>query len=150
MKFFLVVMIGMIFLDTLTTAPQTASAQVIQVQSTAKPLVAGSNGIVNIHLMIKEGFKIPRKPAPKIQIDSTPPFEVKGDLNLVGESQNEAPEYFKQFKVLALQVKVADTISAGKYSLKGKLAYFYCSEKDKYCSRAIENLQLPLEVLDKQ
>jgi hypothetical protein len=129
---------------------QTRSPQVLQLQCDLEPLAAGVDGLLNINLVIKEGFKIPKRPAPRIKISSPPQFEVKGDLNFLEEGKSKDPEYFNGFKPLTLHIKPASTTKPGKYSLGGEFVYFYCSEKDKYCSRTAENLQIPLEVVAKE
>jgi hypothetical protein len=97
--------------------------------------------------MIKEDFKIPKRPSPKLQINPTPEFEVKGETNFAEEGQAKDPEYFNAFKPMTLQVVAARTTAPGRYALSGKLVYFYCSDKEKYCSRAVETVQIPIEIV---
>jgi hypothetical protein len=129
---------------------QTHSPQVLQLQYDLKPLAAGVDGPLNINLVIKEGFKVPKRPAPRIKISPSSEFEIKGDLIFLEEGKGKDPEYFNGFKPLTLHIKPASTTKPGKYSLGGEFVYFYCSEKDKYCSRTAENLQIPLEVVAKK
>jgi hypothetical protein len=129
---------------------QTGPTGVLQLQSHSKPWAAGASGLVNINLVIKEGFKIPKRPLPKIQIDPASDFEIKGALNFVEEGQGNDPDYFNSFKPLVIQVRATDATKPGRYSLGGKFVYFYCSNKEKYCSRAIESVQIPIEILAKK
>jgi hypothetical protein len=129
---------------------QTRSPQVLLLQYDLNPLAAGVDGLLNINLVIKDGFKVPKRPAPKIKITPSSEFEVRGDLIFLEEGKGKDPEYFNGFKPLALHIKPATTTKPGKYSLGGEFVYFYCSEKDKYCSRSAENLQIPLEVVAKK
>jgi hypothetical protein len=58
-------------------------------------------------------------------------------------------DYFGGFNPLELRIAPAKATQAGKYSLEAKLTYFYCSEQDKYCSRSVETLAIPIEVSKK-
>jgi len=140
----------LILVMTVVVFPQTGATGVLQLQPHSKPWPAGASGMVNISLVIKEGFKIPKRPLPRIQIDSAPDFEIKGELNFIEEERGKDPEYFNSFKPLVIQVKAADSTKPGRYSLGGKFVYFYCSDKDKYCSRAVESVQIPVEILAKK
>jgi len=141
---------GVIFLVATAVSAQTGPAHILQLQTHSKPWAAGASGLVNMNLVIKDGFKIPKRPLPKIQIDSAPNFEIKGELNFIEEGRGNDPEYFNSFKPLALQVRAADSAKPGRYSLGGKFVYFYCSDKEKYCSRAVENVEIPIEILAKK
>jgi hypothetical protein len=126
---------------------QARSPQVLQLQYESKPLAAGVDGLLNINLVKKDGFKVPKRPAPRIKLSPSSQFEIKGDLNFLEEGKGEDPEYFNGFKPLTVHIKPASTTKPGKYSLGAEFVYFYCSEKDKYCSRTTETLQIPLEVV---
>jgi len=129
---------------------QTRSPQVLQLQYELKPLAAGVDGLLNISLVKKDGFKVPKRPAPRIKISPSSEFEIKGDLIFLEEGKGKDPEYANGFKPLTLHIKPAITTKPGKYSLGAEFVYFYCSEKDKYCSRTTETLQIPLEVVAKE
>ncbi len=129
---------------------QVGATEVLQVQSNSKPVPAGVRGSVEMHFVIKQGFKIPKKPAPKMHIIPRPEFEVKGDLSFAEEGPAKDTEYFSKIKSLNLHFTPASGTGPGKYRLDGKLVYFYCSEEDKYCSRAVESIQIPIEVVAKK
>jgi hypothetical protein len=146
-RLFSITSICLTFLIGTALDGQPRSPQVLLLQYDLKPLAAGVDGLLNINLVIKEGFKVPKRPAPKIKISPSSEFEITGALMFLEEGKNKDPEYFNGFKPLTLHIKPASTTKPGKYSLGGELIYFYCSEKDKYCSRSAENLQIPLEVV---
>jgi hypothetical protein len=125
---------------------QSGPGGVLQLQTSSKPWPSGSSGTVNIKLVIKEGFKIPKRPSPKLQVLSTPDFEVKGETSLIEEGQGKDPEYFNAFKPISVQVRTAQKKEPGRYSLDGKFIYFYCSDREKYCSRSVETVQIPIEI----
>jgi len=126
---------------------QTGGAGALQLQTNSKPWPANSSGVVNINITIKDGFKIPKRPSPKLQIDPTGTFEVTGDTSFTEEGQGKDPEYFHAFKPLSLQLAAAKTTQPGRYTLSGKFTYFYCSESEKYCSRSVEKISIPIELV---
>lgn len=101
-----------------------------------------------MELAVKEGFKVAKRPAPKLQVSPTALFDVAVGGFTESLAGKEA-DYFGGFKPLELKIVPAKTTQAGKYSLAGKLTYFYCSEQDKYCSRSVESLAIPVEVSKK-
>ena len=125
---------------------QSLPTGILQLQTRSKPWPANSSGTVNINVVIKEGFKIPKRPSPKLQITPAPEFEVKGETNFVEEGQGKDPEYFNAFRPISLQVRTTQAKEPGQYSLSGKFVYFYCAEKEKYCSRSVETVQIPIEI----
>jgi hypothetical protein len=129
------------------TGAQNERAGILELQTSSKPWPANSSGVVNLSAIIREGFKIPKRPSPKIQIDPTPRFEVRGEVSFTEEGQGKDPEYFNAFKPMSLQVLANKTTQPGRYSLTGKFVYFYCSERDKYCSRAVESVSIPIEIV---
>lgn len=149
-RLFSITCIWLAFLTGPAVYGQTRSPQVLQLQYELKPLVAGVDGVLNINMAIREGFKVPKRPQPRIKISPSSEFEIKGDLIFLEEGKGKDPEYFNGFKPLTLHIKPSSATKPGKYSLGGEILYFYCSEKDKYCSRNTENLQIPLEVIAKK
>jgi hypothetical protein len=99
-------------------------------------------------LEVKEGFKVAKRPAPKLQLNPNTQFEV-----VVGSFDESVAakdaDYFGGFRPLELKITPAKTTEPGKYALDAKLTYFYCSEREKYCSRSVEALAIPVEVAKK-
>ncbi len=69
-------------------------------------------------------------------------------MRLLEEGTGKDPEYFEAVRPLSLQLISSRSAQRGQYLLEGKFTYFYCSEKDKYCSRSVESLRIPIEVTD--
>ena len=126
---------------------QAGGAGALQLQTNSRPWPANSSGVVNINVTIKEGFKIPKRPSPRLQIDPAGAFEVTGDTSFMEEGQGKDPEYFHAFKPMSLQLAAAKTTQPGRYTLSGKFTYFYCSESEKYCSRSVEKVSIPIELM---
>ena len=90
-------------------------------------LPSGVEGKLHVELAVKDGFKVAKRPAPKLQINPTTQFDVVvGGFNESIASKDA--DYFGGFKPLELRIAPAKTTPAGKYSLDAKLTYFYCSE----------------------
>jgi hypothetical protein len=133
---------------TLFVAGQTGPAGILQPRYLQHALPSGVEGKVHVELAVKDGFKVAKRPAPKLQINPTTQFDVV--VGAFNESiASKDADYFGGFKPLELRIVPAKTTPAGKYSLDAKLTYFYCSERDKYCSRSIESLAIPVEVAKK-
>ena len=126
---------------------QGPAAGVLQFQFSSRRMVAGDESSVRVGFTIKEGFKVSKRPSPKFQLNPSPEFEVKIPAGFSDIKESGDTEYFSGLKPLELRVIPAKATKAGKYAIEVKLTYFYCSEKDKYCSRSVENLKIPIEVI---
>jgi hypothetical protein len=130
---------------TLVLNGQTNPAKILELRYSRQPIAAGVEGRLQIDLGVKEGYKVAKRPAPKLQVSPTTQFSIA--VGGFSESvANRDAEYFGGFKPLELKILPAKMTEAGKYSLEGKLTYFYCSERDKYCSRSVETVTIPIEV----
>ena len=131
---------------TCTLWSQSEPVRAVLLQVDSKPVAVGFSTTVTIHLNIKEGFKVPKRPASKMQVDAIPEIKVQGATNLIEDGAGDDPEYYAAFKPVVLQVSPSKNARAGQYHLEGKFTYFFCSEKDKFCSRWVENFRIPIEV----
>jgi uncharacterized protein (DUF58 family) len=130
----------------LTVSAQLAPANVLEHRLSSSPVAAGKEGRVRMDLSVKEGFKVAKRPAPKLQLNSTPSFGLTLSTGFVESAPGKDPDYFGGFGPVELKVIPAKATKAGRYELEAKLTYFYCAEQEKYCSRSIENLTIPIEV----
>ena len=127
---------------------QTGPSGILQPRYSQQAIASGTRGALLIELQVKEGFKVAKRPAPKLQLNPSAQFEVVVGGFSESVSAKDA-DYFGGFRPLELKIVPAKTTEAGKYALEGKLTYFYCSEKEKYCSRSVEALAIPVEVAKK-
>lgn len=125
---------------------QSRAVRILEAKAGSRSLVAGAPGVVPVDLVVKLGFKVAKRPVPKLQLNAVPSFEV-GVGGFVESIPAKDPDYFGAFKPLELRIVPTRTTKPGKYSLEGKLTYFYCSEQDKYCSRSVEPVLIPVEVV---
>ena len=124
---------------------QTNPAKILEPRYSRQPIAAGAEGRLQIGLIVREGFKVAKRPAPKLQLSPNTQFSVAvGGFSESAASKDA--DYFGGFKPLELKILPAKMTEPGKYSLEGKLTYFYCSERDKYCSRSVETVTIPIEV----
>ena len=131
-------------------ADKAESAPIIALQFVSSNVVAGGSGNLSIRFKISNGFKIPKQPSPKIQLNSSTDLEIRGDLGLQEEGTGRDPEYFNGLKPLSVELVSSANVQRGQHWLEGKFTYFFCSDKDKYCSRSVENLRIPIEVTDRE
>jgi hypothetical protein len=129
------------------SSPATASS-VIRLQFNSNPIGAGDTGTLTVHFRVAEGFKVPKRPTSRFQLNSSAEVEIKGDFTLMEEGKGKDSEYFNALKPLSIQLSPSRTARRGQHLLEGKFTYFYCSEKEKFCSRSVETLQIPVEVID--
>ncbi|MEW5979236.1 MAG: hypothetical protein AB1898_25870 [Acidobacteriota bacterium] len=125
---------------------QQGPANVLKIRPEANPIVRGKPSVVTLAFEIKPGFKIAKRPSPKLQLTAPEGMEVRGSLGLDEGGHPKDPEYFGAIKPLSLQVSAGTEVSPGQQKLSGKFVYFYCSEAEKYCSRSVEEVVVPLEV----
>jgi hypothetical protein len=140
--------LAMIVSLTLLVDGQTGPAGILQPRYVQQALPSGVEGKLQVELAVKDGFKVAKRPAPKLQINPTTQFDVAVGAFTESVASKDA-DYFGGFKPLELRITPAKTAPAGKYSVDAKLTYFYCSERDKYCSRSVEALAIPVEVAKK-
>ena len=132
----------------LSMSGQTGLSGILQTRYSQQTVVSGVEGKLRIELAVKEGFKVAKRPAPILLIKPATQFEVVvGGFSESVSSKDS--DYFGGFKPLELRIAPAKTAQAGRYSLEAKLTYFYCSEQEKYCSRSVETLAIPVEVAKK-
>jgi hypothetical protein len=129
---------------------EIAPGNVIESRTRSQPLVPGVEGTVRIGLSVKKGFKVAKRPSPKIDLGTNPSFETAVAVGFAENAPGKDSDYFGGFKEIELRVLPNRNTKAGNYSLEAKLTYFYCSEEDKYCSRSVETLPIPLEVVAKK
>ncbi len=91
-------------------------------------------------------------PLEGIHVNTTPNIELKLEKNSLFEIVGK-PKYSKTDKdYLDISKPVIFTLSAkkelpaGKSVLKGKLNYYYCSDKDGWCNRFTQPVEMTIEI----
>jgi hypothetical protein len=140
----------LVFITSVHLSSQTGRANVLETRTTPARVVAGVENRIQVGLAVKEGFKVAKRPAPKLQMMANELFEVTVTDGFGESAPGKDPEYFGKFNPIGLKVRSAKATKAGNYSLEGKVTYFYCSEQEKYCSRSVDPLTIPVEVVGKR
>ena len=143
-----VVCLALVMSTPLLLSGQTGPPGILRPRYSQQSVAPGAEGKLHLELVVKEGFKVAKRPAPKLQVNPNGQFDVV--VGAFSESvAGKDADYFGSFKPLVLKIAPVKTTPVGKHSLEAKLTYFYCSEVDKYCSRSVEALTIPVEVAKK-
>jgi hypothetical protein len=108
-----------------------------------------SNKHVKVELKLPENISLSNEniisffldPIDGIHINTTPLFEIvlekKSQFEISGKPRFTKDEngYLDFDKSIDFTIKVKNGMKAGKQNLKGKLNYFYCSDKEGWCNR---------------
>jgi len=90
-----------------------------------------------------DGIHVNTNPQFELKLEKNSPFEVIGKTRF----QKNEKEYLDIKKPVEFSLKAKSGTKAGKQSLKGKLNYFYCSDKDGWCNRFSQAIDLSIEVI---
>jgi hypothetical protein len=129
---------------------QTGASNVLETRSSTARVAVGIEEKVQVTVSVKEGFKVAKRPAPKLQISQNSLFTVTVISAFTESVPGKDADYFGGLNPLELKLVPERTTKPGKYSVEGKVTYFYCAERDKHCSRSVENLKFPVEVIEKK
>lgn len=105
-----------------------------------------------IALAKPEGIKFFFTPVEGIHINTEPMFELKLDkdshFEVAGESRyaKNEKEYLNIKKPIEFSIKPKEGTKPGTYQLKAKLYYFYCSDKEGWCNRFSQPVELTITV----
>ena len=99
-------------------------------------------------MSVKKGYKLAKRPGPKIEMTSVPGLEIVSISPFTERTPSEEPDYFGRLNPIGIKIAAAETTKAGNYSFEGKVTYFFCSEREMYCSRSVEPLRIPVEVVE--
>lgn len=97
-------------------------------------------------------FLISFKPKKGIHITTDPPFEFTFDtlkqFFSAGKAEfaKDKKEYLKTQQSVKQDFSIAKRTPPGSYNVKGTLVYYYCSDKEGWCSRFRQPVELTLTV----
>jgi hypothetical protein len=89
------------------------------------------------------GIHINTNPLFELKLEKNSPFEVVGKARF----QKNEKEYLDHKKPLEFSIKPKKGTKAGDQKLKGKLNYFYCSDKEGWCNRFSQTIDLTINVI---
>lgn len=113
----------------------------VEVQSQSTIALAKPAGIKFFFDPI-DGIHINTEPMFELKLDKDSPFEVTGEPRY---SKNEKG-YLEIKKPIEFSLKTKDGVKPGKYQLKAKFFYFYCSDKEGWCNRFSQPVDLTITV----
>lgn len=115
----------------------------VQVNYLIKPteLKPGGEAKLIINFQPTQGILINLKPPIKIEIDNK--IAVLKNVDL---PKSKSGEYLDHNKPITQTIKLNRGLKPGKVTIKGNLTYFYCSEKEGWCTKAKQPIELNIIV----
>ncbi|MDP1677159.1 MAG: hypothetical protein Q8L88_09850 [Bacteroidota bacterium] len=114
----------------------------LELQQPRKISIAKSGDIAFFFEPI-EGIHVNTNPQFELKLEKNSPFEIVGKARF----QKNEKEYLDIKKPLEFSIKAKNGTKTGKQNLKGKLNYFYCSDKDGWCNRFSQKIDVTIEVI---
>ncbi|RCK74579.1 MAG: hypothetical protein IGBAC_1527 [Ignavibacteriae bacterium] len=115
----------------------------VQVSYFIKPDILKPNSEAKLYLNFfpKAGIHINIDPPIELQLDNKIATLKKLEL-----SKSKNSEYLDHNKPIVQSIKLNKNLKPGKIKLTGNLTYFYCSEKDGWCSKAEQSIELNITI----
>ena len=108
-----------------------------------KTLKVGETGTLLISLTPQKGFHITFEPSPSVQFATSDVVASTGKLGII---KMERDEYLDLSKPLKQPFTLSKKSKSGFAAIKGTLTYFYCSEKDRWCSKFKQPFELQITI----
>jgi hypothetical protein len=100
------------------------------------------NGVIKLFLSPTDGIHINTEPMFELKLEKDSHFELAGEPRF---TKNEK-EYLDTNKPVEFTIKVKNGVQPGKHLLKAKFYYFYCSDKEGWCNRFTQPIDLTITV----
>ena len=107
-----------------------------------KTVLLSKSSKIEFFLTPTEGIHINTSPMVEFRLEKNSSFEIVGNPAF----QSNENGYLETDKPIEFTVKPKSGSHVGKKSLKGKLNYFYCSDKDGWCNRFTQPIDLTIEI----
>ena len=107
-----------------------------------RPVRAGKRTEITVTFSALSDYRIDR--LLPISLKLTPAAGVtlpKTEIKASGDDAKSNDGYYVDLPILKIPLTVA---RAAKYEIPAKLTYFFCSEKDGFCSRQILDVKVPI------
>ncbi|MFZ4619069.1 MAG: hypothetical protein ACOYNS_00810 [Bacteroidota bacterium] len=139
-------MINSILVLLFMTLPAMQSPAVnehVKMELSIQTTVAKKTSVaVAFHLTPNEGIHINTTPAVEFVLAKDSPFELSGKP----QYKKTDKDYLETASPVAVTLNAKNNSLSGKAVIKGKLNYFYCSEKDGWCSRFSQPVEITVEI----
>lgn len=126
------------------TAPQSNVQNehvklVLSVQATVSEKTAAT---ISFTFTPLEGIHVNTVPNIELKLEKDSPFELVGKPKFAKTEK----DYLDITQPVIVTVKAKKNSSAGRSVIKGKLNYFYCSDKDGWCNRFSQPIEIAIEI----
>ncbi len=89
-----------------------------------------------------EGIHVNTVPNIELKLEKDSPFELVGKPKFTKTEK----DYLDVTQPVIVTLKAKKNRSAGRSVIKGKLNYFYCSDKDGWCNRFSQPIEIGIEI----
>ena len=110
----------------------------------AGPVRAGKKTEIIVSFSALSDYRIDRLLPISLKLTATAGVTLaKAEIKASGDDPKSNDGYYIDLPILKIPLTI---VRAGKYEISGKLTYFFCSEKDGFCSRQILDVKVPITV----
>lgn len=121
----------------------TANEHVTLEMNVPKNISISKQGEITFFFSPIEGIHINTIPVFELRLDKNSAFEIIGKPKF----QKNDKDYLDIAAPIEFSVKPIQRTKPGKHILKGKLNYFYCSDKEGWCNRFTQPVDVTIEVI---
>ncbi len=114
------------------------SVEVVVKQKNLKP---GSSADMLISMKPVSGIHVNLKPAIELKLDSASVVSVAGNPGIP-----KGKEYLDTSTPITQRISIPNNLKPGEISVKGMLTYYYCSDKEGWCSKFNQPFNITLNV----
>ena len=108
------------------------------------PLKAGVRGEVAVTFTALKGYAVDRTLPMTLTLTPVSGITLlKTELKASPDDPKAKDQYYVDLPVIKVAITAA---KPGKYEVPGKLAYFFCSKTDGFCSRQMLDVKMPVVV----
>ena len=106
------------------------------------PIKAGIKGEVAVTFTALKGYAVDRTLPMTLTLTPVSGITlVKTELKASPDDPKAKDQYYVDLPVIKVAITAA---KPGKYEVPGKLAYFFCSKTDGFCSRQMLDVKMPV------
>lgn len=135
-------LLGIVVLSQLQLTGTIELPQIIEPHYSGATVSAGTSGLVEVSLEVREGFVINRVPQMQLNLESVRGLTLaETELRSPTEDPKSTDSYYVDVPPFTVSVRAA---RAGNFEIPGELVYFFCNKADGYCSRQSIEVKIPV------
>ena len=112
------------------------------VMQTGETMSTGAAGTLSFQFIPAEGIHVNTNPAIELVTEKNSPFTITGEPKFTKDKHG----YLNTAKKVRVTFSAKKGTPAGKYALKGSLRYFFCSDKDGWCNRHAQPIEISVDL----